>query len=316
MSPLHSLLRSTGRLVGENKLSILIYHQVLPAPDPMRPGEPDVEKFRWHMQLLRHYFNPMPLGEAVQRLQQEELPANTVCVTFDDGYKNNLTVAQPVLRELGIPATVFVATAFCHGRNMWNDRLIDLVGNMQLSQLNLETLGMATEALAGPQSRLQLVEKLIPSLKYQGYRERLQIIDELYRTNGVEEAAHKMLTHNEVLRLSQRGVCIGAHTVDHPILKNLSPTEQREQIAGSKYTLENLIGKPVDGFAYPNGRPGTDYDDLSIQMVREAGFNHAVSTTWGISTVETSPFELNRSTPWDQNEARFHLRMLRNVLAA
>ena len=115
------------RTAGKQRLSILIYHRVLQSPDPLRPGEPIVDEFRQRMNLLRRYFNPLPLVEAIDRLQAGELPERAVCVTFDDGYADNESVALPILKKSGIPATVFVATGFLNGGQMWNDTVIESI---------------------------------------------------------------------------------------------------------------------------------------------------------------------------------------------
>ena len=96
------------------------------------------------------------------------------------------------------------------------------------------------------------------------------------------------MSQDEIALLAQKGVEIGAHTVDHPILKSLPAEEQRNQIAKSKIFLEKLTGFPATGFAYPNGKPDSDYDAITMQIVREAGFEYAVSTTQGISTPNTN----------------------------
>jgi peptidoglycan/xylan/chitin deacetylase (PgdA/CDA1 family) len=311
---LHWLLKRTGQIVGRNKLSILIYHQVVKDTDPMRPDNTPADEFRWHMKLLRDYFNPISLAKAAQHLRNRDLPANSVCVTFDDGYLNNLEVAQPILEAFSIPATVFVATGFCNGTNMWNDRLIDLIGDPQMTTVHLNALGMGSVKLSSWESRGKLVDTIIPGLKYQEYCKREKIIDALYLENSAREAARKMMSQDEIALLAQKGVDIGAHTVDHPILKSLAAEEQRRQIAESKQLLEKLTGFPVTGFAYPNGKPGSDYDATTIQLVKETGFEYAVSTTWGISTPNTNRYELNRFTPWDKNPGKFHLRMLRGTM--
>jgi peptidoglycan/xylan/chitin deacetylase (PgdA/CDA1 family) len=300
--------------VSRNKLSILIYHQVVADPDPMRSANPDAKAFRWQMQLLRDHFNPISLSEAVQQLQSRDLPANSVCVTFDDGYLNNLEVAQPILEAFSIPATVFVATGFGNGINMWNDRLIDLIGDPQTAIVQLRALGMGSAKVSDWESRGKLVNRIIPDLKYQEYHERERIIDTLYLENGAEEAPRKMMTQDEIVKLALKGVDIGAHTVDHPILKTLSAEDQRRQIADSKELLEKIIGAPITGFAYPNGKPGSDYDATTIQLVKETAFEYAVSTTWGTSTPNTNRYELNRFTPWDKDPGKFHLRMLRDTM--
>ena len=314
MKPLHWLLKRAGEVVGGNKLSILIYHQVIEGSDPMRPDNPAAAEFRWNMKLLRDYFKPISLAKAAQHLRNHDLPANSVCVTFDDGYLNNLEVAQPILETFSIPATVFVATGFCNGSNMWNDRLIDLIGNPQMTSLNLDALDMGSVIVSSWESRRKLVDKILPGLKYQEYCQREKIIDALYLENGAKEAFRKMMSQDEIAQLAQKGVDIGAHTVDHPILKSLHADKQRHQIEASKALLEKMTGFPVTGFAYPNGKPGSDYDATTVQIVKEAGFEYAVSTTLGISTPDTNRYELNRFTPWDKSPEKFHLRMLRDTM--
>ena len=240
MSLLHSMMTRAGKLLSKNKLSVLIYHQVVSEPDPMRPGDPDATLFRWQMKLLRDHFNPLPLARAVDLLEIGKLPANSVCVTFDDGYLNNLEVAQPILEEFAVPATVFVATAFSSGSNMWNDRLIDLLGRPDAATIKLDALETERVTLGDWKGRRALADTIIPILKYKDYREREKLLDQLYLDNAATEADRKMMSHDDVIELAKKGVDIGAHTVDHPILKSLPSSEQSLQIAGSKKALEDL----------------------------------------------------------------------------
>ena len=312
---IHQACQLLGRATSSNKLSILIYHQVLEKLDPMRPNEPDRERFRWQMKLLREHYNPLSLTQALQLLKEERLPANSICVTFDDGYLNNLQVAQPILEEFNIPATVYIATAFSTGINMWNDRLIDLIGNTQLSQLDLSALERDTVDLGDWAERRELVKRLIPLIKHRDYLDRQSVVDKLYQDNHQQELTTKMMTPEQVKELASLGIEIGAHTIDHPILKSQSLSEQQRQLSESKYTLENWLDKPVIGFAYPNGQPEYDYTPETVELVKQQGFEYAVSTSWGISTPSSDQWQLNRFTPWDKSPQRFHLRLMKNVLS-
>ncbi|WP_438863386.1 polysaccharide deacetylase family protein [Neptunicella sp.] len=311
---LHWMLKQLSQLTSKNKLSILIYHQVFAQKDPMRPSEPDAAEFDWQMKLLKDHFNPLPLSEAITLLKMNRLPANSVCVTFDDGYVNNLTVAQPILAKYEIPATVYVATGFSQGGNMWNDRLIDLIGNSSLSEFNLSTLQLPSENVTDITSRRELAYKLIPLIKYQDYQQRIAIIDQLYADNQADEVANKMMNPAQIKQLAETGVEIGAHTVDHPILASQSAEQQHQQINQSKQQLEQWLQQPVVGFAYPNGKPVEDYPLSAVEIVKQAGLDYAVSTSWGISTPQSDMFQLNRFTPWDKSPLKFHLRMVRNML--
>lgn len=311
---MHSLIAQAGRMLTSNRLSTLIYHQVFEQPDPMRPGEPDREMFRWQMALLKKHFVPLALPDALQRLQEGRLPANAVCVTFDDGYVNNLDVAQPILQEFEIPATVYIATGFSQGKNMWNDRIMDLAAHPKLNVVLLESIGRERVEVSDLESRQKLAVSLIGDLKYKPYWERIEAIDALYKENGISDAKPRMMTPDQICELHSKGVEIGAHTVDHPILSTLSAEQQLEQMRQCKTHLESWLDKPVTGFAYPNGKYEQDYNDDSVEMARQAGFDYAVTTNWGISDRNTNLMTLNRFTPWDGTPGKFHLRLLKNQL--
>ncbi len=306
---LHNSLQLAGKMFGRNKLSILIYHQVLAEPDPMRPSEPTAAVFDWQMQLLRDHFTPLSLDQALAHLQHNTLPANAICVTFDDGYSNNLTIAEPILAKYGIPATVYVATGFSAGTNMWNDRLIHLFATAT-EQLQLDDEQVP---LGDWQDRRNKAQQWLKQLKYLPIAERLQCIGRFYQQNNAAEQAPLMMTPAQITQLAERGVTIGAHTVNHPILKVMPPQQQQQEINQSKQQLEGWLGKPVLHFAYPNGVEGVDFDDTTTKLVQEAGFSSAVATNWGISTPQTPQFKLKRFTPWDKSVARFHLRLIKQL---
>src|SRR5262245_15768822 len=109
------------------RLTILIFHRVLPAHDPLNQDEPDAQEFEQRMQWVRSWFTVLPLAEAAQRRAAGTLPARALSITFDDGYADNCTIAAPILNRLGLNATFFIATGFIGGGCMWNDRVIEAV---------------------------------------------------------------------------------------------------------------------------------------------------------------------------------------------
>ena len=100
---------------------VLTYHQVLDAPDEMRPGVPSIETFESQMQVLASECNVIPLADVVSGLEDGRLPPAAVAITFDDGYADNHRNALPVLQRLGLPATFFVASSYLDGGCMFND---------------------------------------------------------------------------------------------------------------------------------------------------------------------------------------------------
>lgn len=309
---LHTILQWLCQGLSRGKLTILMYHQVFPQRDPMRPTEPDAATFDWQMQLISRYFKPLSLTEAVQRLQNNTLPANAICVTFDDGYLNNLTVAQPILAKYKIPATVYVATAFSDGDNMWNDRIQDLCADPQRTTLQISEQCIS---LNDWPARIKAAQHLIKQFKYLPVATRLQAVSDLYRLNNADEYPSRMMSKTQIKQLAATGVTIGAHTHNHPILKSLTMQEQQDELLRCKTELEQCLQMPIQHFAYPNGVEGRDFDETTVQLVAKADFVSAVVTNRGYSTANSHLLKLKRFAPWDGSALKFHLHLLKNYLS-
>jgi len=113
--------------------------------------------------------------------------------------------------------------------------------------------------------------------------------------------------------LHAAGMEIGGHTHRHPILAKLDTDQARDEIAAGKVWLEDALGTPIRVFAYPNGKPGADYLPEQADIVRELGFEGAVSTERGVSSGQGDMFQLRRFTPWDVNRTAWALRLLQNL---
>ena len=295
------------------RLSVLIFHRVLPEPDPLFPDEMHARRFDVLCGWLTSWFKVLPLDEAVARLKAGTLPARAVCITFDDGYADNHHVALPILRRHGLVATFFIATGFLDGGRMWNDTVIEAIRACKMPELDLSSLGLGRHALHSVGERRAAIAAIIDQIKYRPVGERITATEQVARLSQVEPPDDLMMTSREVKAMRQAGMQIGAHTVSHPILARLNRDEARQEILTSKNFLERLLGEPVSVFAYPNGKPGEDYTPQSVQVVRELGFDAAVSTSWGTSGARDDEFQIRRFTPWDLGRLRFAARMLANL---
>lgn len=296
-----------------DRLSILIYHRVLERPDPMYADVIDAAAFRWQMDVLANHFNVLPLSVAVSLMEKRRLPPRAACVTFDDGYADNVHVALPILRERGISATFFIATGFLDGGQMWNDMVFEAVRRMPGESLDLADLYLGGYSLDSIASRVTAAEALVDRLKYLPPAERLLNCQELARRAGLPASSDLMMRSTDVRRLVAEGMEVGGHTINHPILAVLDPASARREIADNRDQLAALIDGPVRVFAYPNGKPGQDYLPEHVEMVRELGYRAAVSTRWGLCTGQSHRWQLPRFTPWDANPVRWLARMLQNT---
>jgi peptidoglycan/xylan/chitin deacetylase (PgdA/CDA1 family) len=297
-------------------LSILIFHRVLAAPDPLFPGEIDVQRFDEILAWLHDWLNVLPLAEAVERLQSSSLPRRAACITFDDGYADNFTNALPLLRKHGLHSTFFISTGFLDGGRMWNDTLIESVRSTQQESIELGALGLGMLATRSVEEKRRAIDKIIPALKHREPQARDAAVAAVAERCAAALPDDLMLTSAQLRDLRAAGMGIGAHTVSHPILARCDEATARREIADSRAHLESLLGERIGLFAYPNGKLTDDYTPAHATMVTELGFDAAVSTNAGVSRRGDDPYQLRRFTPWDTPRWRFGLRLAQNLFAA
>jgi peptidoglycan/xylan/chitin deacetylase (PgdA/CDA1 family) len=293
-------------------VTVLTFHRVLHDKDTLRPSEPDGPEFERQMGWLAQAFDVIPLQQAVEGLAEGRVPARAACITFDDGYADNLTVAAPILERLGLPATIFVVSGVLTEGAMWNDRVIEAVRAAKGRTLDLTGLALGRHPIGTLHERAAAIAELLRRCKARMPEERNQIVAAIEAETGVR-TMRDMLTPVEVGELARRGFEIGAHTCTHPILASVDPVRARAEIVESKRALEAVIGAPVLAFAYPNGRPGRDYGPEHVAMVREAGYSVAVSTAPGASSEADERFEMRRFAPWESTRARFYWNLAQNL---
>ncbi len=299
------------------RLTVLIFHRVLAAPDPLFPHEIDRARFDEVCGWLGRWFQVLPLDAAVQALQAGTLPERALSITFDDGYADNHDIALPVLQRHGLHATFFVATGFLDGGCMWNDWVVEAVRRCPAAALDLSGLPLqglpAQLALCDTARRQQAIAQLLRAIKYLPADQRGELAAELGRRAGVSKPPALMMRSEQVRALSEAGMGVGAHTVSHPILRQLDDAAALAEMGGSKQALESITGRAVELFAYPNGRPHEDFDARIAGLVREAGFKAAVTTSWGAAAPGADLFQIPRVMPWDRTAPRFLLRLWCNA---
>jgi peptidoglycan/xylan/chitin deacetylase (PgdA/CDA1 family) len=118
-----------------------------------------------------------------------------------------------------------------------------------------------------------------------------------------------MLSAAETARLGEGQLIeVGAHTMTHPVLSRLSLADQQDEIQQSKSRLEELIGRPVNSFAYPHGL-SSDFTQETAALVRDAGFDCGCAAMPGIVQRDTSAYQLPRLTVRDEDGDQFAERL-------
>ena len=257
------------RLAHRQKgMRILMYHNV--------GGEDLSEKsFRAGLGYLRRNFSVISLGEMVRKLQQRELIAgNEVVLTFDDGYRNMLTVVQPILQKFKMPATIFVCPGLVENRQwLWTQDVRERLASISPVQLDHFAAEQGWPSLDS--------ERLVQRMKKMPHHERLAQCERIrertktFYVSDLRRAEFELMTWAELAALDPALITIGSHTSTHPILSAMSLEEARGEIAGSRQLLEKQLGRPVEFFCYPNG----DYSKEVVELVRQ-NYTAAVTTEW------------------------------------
>lgn len=310
---MHVVLSPAGH---RGRLLIFTFHRVLAVKDALLPGEPDGPEFESKMQWVAECCQVLPLPAAARRLAAGTLPSRAACITFDDGYADNAEVAAPILRSLGLSASFFIAVDAVRTGIMWNDLVLDAIRSAG-RDLDFGIVGTSANELVSVGSLAAFADRVLAAMKYLPRDERWERAQALHRAaTGGEPPRRHMMTPDAVRRLSAAGFDIGGHTVTHPILAELPDDAAAAEIRGCRDWLTELNGRAPASFAYPNGRPGQDYHARHVAMVRDAGFEVAVSTRWASASSNSDPLQLPRFAPWETTRRAFLARVLRTCLAS
>lgn len=258
------------------------------------------ETFARQMRSLREHERVLRLDEVIAAYDRGR-DVDGAVVTFDDGYRNNYTVALPILERHEIPVTFFFSTGFIGTRRMfWVDEVELAVDATEADAVDLAGWGLRPYPLRTSEDRMTAVTEIKAHLKRVDDRAREARVEELAkrlpaRPDHPYNPNYLTLSWDEVRTLAASPLVeIGAHAVDHPILTRIGAEALRYQVEESKAELERQIGRPVTQFAYPNGGPG-DFDATVIAAVRAAGFRCACTTLPGKNTAAVGLFELRRT---------------------
>jgi peptidoglycan/xylan/chitin deacetylase (PgdA/CDA1 family) len=265
------------------------------------------------MRWVKRWFNVLALEEAAIRLHRGSLPERALAITFDDGYEDNASLAAPILRDLGLPATFFVCPGFLDGGRMWNDEVIEAIRCSRLGAVDLSAIGLSRPAIGTAEEKRAAINSILKSIKHRDYEDRARCVEVIVEAAGGRAGPDLMMSRAQVRSLLASGIAVGGHTVTHPILSRISAHKAKAEIGEGKAQLEGITGERAGVFAYPNGMPGRDYGSEHVSMVRECGFSCAVSTAWGVAGVGGDLMQLPRFTPWDKSRWGFGLRMLQNM---
>ncbi|TKB07413.1 polysaccharide deacetylase family protein [Desulforhopalus sp. IMCC35007] len=286
------------RYIYRNKLLVVMYHGVTkniytPPVWTQLPEDIFEEQIKW----LAENFHPISLEEMIRAVQlQEPLPQNSVLVTFDDGLKNNIDVAYPILQKYQVPATIFLTIDFIGtDRFCWVDELYVAIQTAYDKGESLELpLAEAEDFYANGNSWAAyyvVVEflKVLPEKSLRGHLSK--ILSQVTIDRDKYQADFGMMSWEDVRALdSDPLIDFGAHTANHRILTNVPTAALHEELFSSRDRMEKQLGHAITSFCYPNGRLGLDFLEEHMDMLRNGGYTCAFATNRGMFDLSKDNF--------------------------
>jgi peptidoglycan/xylan/chitin deacetylase (PgdA/CDA1 family) len=263
-----------------------------PPPDRilLLHGSPSCDAAMLERQLryLKRRFQVVPLAEILdRRAAAPRCLAPRVALTFDDGLRNNLSVAYPILQRLGLPATFFVCPGLIdEGRWLWTHE-----ARQRLRYAGPERVASLARHLGAGGS----VAAIIQHMKELSLGERVEAEEVLqdatpaWLPSAEERHAFDLATWDELRTLDPSLISIGSHTLTHPTLASLSTSRCEREICESAARIERALGRAADFLAYPDG----GHTPLARQLAARP-YRAAVTRGGGPVSSASDPFALPR----------------------
>jgi len=273
------LMRLLAKRQGE--ALIVTYHAVDGDASQASPAEIDAglavtrETLRCQLQHLARRYRIVPLEHVARAVAAGDRSIGGACaVTFDDGFAGFAEHALPALRELGIPATVFIPTDYVDA-------------NEELPALRLRRAVWAARG----------APHVAEAHKWRGRDAVVAVAEAIERgLSPVQRdalaalAPRRVMGRDVIARLAHGGVAIGSHGGRHDPLPSLPVEAQQAEVAESKTALEDITGGAVTCFCYPHGAADADV----AEIVADAGYACACTTEPGAVRAGDDPYLLRR----------------------
>jgi len=313
-SPCARTRERRSSLTPHPMLRVLTYHRVA-EPDPgvsdptqISATPPD---FVRQMEYLAHNYNAISIEQLLHSIESNQpLAEKSVLVTFDDGYCDFEEIAWPVLQRLGIPVTLFVATAYPgdSGRMFWWDQLYGAFMYSPKLELHVPPLGRLP--LRDQNERIASLRKTKRCLKSIAHRDAMQLVGQICdRLAARSPRGPTILSWARLRKLSLEGVAVCAHTRTHPLMTQLPPEEVRWEVRGALEDLGRELGIALPVLAYPSGA----HDPIITRILREEHFSLAFTTLDGHNDIRSADLLRLRRTniTLRTSMAVFRFRLLR-----
>jgi len=304
--------RERLRRARKAKFVVLGYHCVGAHEFPIYCRLPK-QVFAEQMRYIKRYYRVLSLRQMAEELQNPNAQGQNVVVTFDDGYLGTYTDAFPILREYGIPATVYlIGGSIESGEIPWYDRIF----------LRFQRAGSGVTVMLDTRqefrlsdfaSRREAAATVISYLRTLPDEERQNWCESFENATPVSpgDLGGAMINWEQARLMHGAGISFGAHTMTHPVVSRLSPGALVREVSESKRLIEDRLGTPVEDFAFPFGKP-PDCGPIGVDVLSTLGLRTAVTTIIGVNEPGADRYRLRRMVQGEElSIAMFAYRLQR-----
>ncbi len=292
------------RLTDDGSLTVFLFHGVVhELPYEVRNYTRKhllATEFRAILENLGRRGHPVSMDDVVERCRGgQPFPAGAFAVTFDDGFENNVSVARPILDDLGIPATIYVTSRFVDENGMsWIDRIEWAFERLRSASLRLPWLPKAAE-FDGKKSKIALLNEIRREVKSNRHLDVDALVCDIFRQLDLEEVRSsgdpldQKMSWQQVGAWSAPGFIVGGHSHTHAILSFLSSTRLAWEIDTSLGFLRTKAGIATSHFSYPEGMAHC-YSPEVIAALKARGIVCSPTAMDGVNPPGTDLFHLRR----------------------
>lgn len=293
------LARIINSSLSDN-LTILAYHRIYDmGNEDDFPFDPELisattNDFKAQMSYVKKHYNPITFNNLINHINHgKKLPKRPIIISFDDGHEDNYTNAFPILKNLEIPATIFISTEYIDSdRIFWFDWIAHLIYKTNSKNISLNNGSFISTINEGIDARRSLTAELLNYLMTLPNTIRKDCLVEIDQQLDVEisisdNKKSSALSWSQVVEMSNNNIEFGSHTVSHPILSKLDDNELEFELKNSKEEIQNYIHKQVDIIAYPVGG-SMEFNDKVTNSCKKLDYLLGISY---ISGVESLPIK-------------------------
>jgi peptidoglycan/xylan/chitin deacetylase (PgdA/CDA1 family) len=294
----------THRLTQDGSLTIFLFHGIVESQrhevrNYTRKHLPAAE-FRTMLEAVGRVGRAMSMDEVLRTCHSgEPFPKGAFAITFDDGFENNLTVARPILNQIGIPATVYVTSRFIDENGMsWIDRIEYAMEVVRGGRLRFpwseEEFSFATAA-----EKIAILSDIRAHVKSTPELDVDAFVSDIFRQLDLEEIRasndqlDKKMSWSQVRDWCSDGFLVGGHSHTHAILSFLSPSRLKSEIDISLAMMNEKAGIVTPHYSYPEGLAHCYSEDV-IQILKDRGITCCPTAIDGINQAGADPFHLRR----------------------